>query len=149
VLPKDAVKAKKETMMKDMKDSLHELLVKSGYSEKAIEYFENKLNVGEIEDASVITDFTGICGDTMKLYLLIEDGIIKEAKFQVLGCPGSSASGSAVTKLVKGKSLREAKKIKEKDILEELGGLPEPKLHCAKLAVLTLQKTIAEYEKNK
>ncbi len=123
-----------------------ELLRKSGYSEKAIGYFMNKVNVGLIEDADQIYDYTGPCGDTLQLYLKINNGVIGDAKFQYLGCPGAAASASAITKIAKGKTLEEAKKITEKDILKELEGLPESKLHCTKLAVTTLQRAIAEYE---
>jgi len=127
-----------------------ELLKKSGYSEKAIEYYVNRVNVGIIENADAALAYTGPCGDIVKLYLKVDaNGTIEDAKFQYLGCPGSASSGSALTKLVKGKTLEEAKKVTEHDILKELGGLPESKLHCPKLAVATLQKTILEYERRK
>ncbi len=125
---------------------LLELLRKSGYSEKAIDYFKNKVNVGLIEDADWVYDYTGPCGDTLQIYLKINHGVIEDAKFQYLGCPGAAASASAITNIAKGKTLEEAKKITEKDILKELEGLPESKLHCPKLAVTTLRRAIAEYE---
>lgn len=124
-----------------------ELLEISGYSEKAIEYYAKKVNVGVIENADAAVAYTGPCGDAIKVYLKVnKNGTIEDAKFQYLGCPGSASSGSALTNLVKGKTLEEAKKITEADILKELGGLPESKLHCPKLAVTTLLKTIAEYK---
>lgn len=133
-------------MSERMTKELLELLRKSGYSEKAIEYFKNKLNVGLIEDADWVSDYTGPCGDTLQIYLKINHGVIEDAKFQYLGCPGAAASASAITNITKGKTLEEAKKITEKDILKELEGLPESKLHCPKLAVTTLRRAIAEYE---
>lgn len=127
-----------------------ELLKDVGYSVKVIELYMNKANVGVIENPDVNLAYRGPCGDTMKLYLKISnDTIIEDAKFQYLGCPALASSGSAITRIVKGKSLEEAKRITEHDILQELGGLPESKLHCPKLAVTTLQKAIAKYEERK
>ena len=124
-----------------------ELLKEAGYSEKVIELYRNEVNVGVLKNPDVNLAYTGPCGDTMKLYLKInEDGVVEDAKFQYLGCPGAASSGSAITRIVKGKTLEEAKRITGHDIIRELGGLPESKLHCPKLAVTTLQKAIAKYE---
>ncbi|MCK5562954.1 iron-sulfur cluster assembly scaffold protein [Candidatus Bathyarchaeota archaeon] len=124
-----------------------ELLRDVDYSVKAIDLYMNKVNVGVIENSDVNLDYTGPCGDTVKLYLKISNNtVIEDAKFQYLGCPAAASSGSALTKIAKGKTLEEAKNITEQDILHELRGLPEAKLHCAKLAVTTLQKTITKYE---
>jgi len=124
---------------------LVELLRKAGYSEKAIDYYIRKLNVGLIEDAEAVDSYTGLCGDSMKVYLKIEGTVIKDAKFQAIGCAGAFASGSALTEMVKGKTLKEAVKITEHDVIEELGELPGPKLHCARLAVDALKKSIESY----
>ena len=122
----------------------------AGYSEKVIELYRNKVNVGVIENPDVNLAYTGPCGDTMKVYLKISDeDVVEDAKFQYLGCPGAASSGSAITRIVKGKTLEETKRITEHDILQELGGLPESKLHCPKLAVTTLQKAITKYEERK
>ena len=127
-----------------------ELLKDAGYSEKVIEIYSIKVNVGVIENPDANLAYMGPCGDTMKLYLKIsDDDVVEDAKFQYLGCPGAASSGSAITKIVKGKTIEEAKRITEKDILHELGGLPETKLHCPKLAVTTLQKAIENYEEHK
>ena len=124
-----------------------ELLKEAGYSEKVIELYRNKINVGVLKNPDVNLAYKGPCGDTMKLYLKInEDGVVEDAKFQYLGCPGAASSGSAITTIAKGKTLEEAKRITEQDIIQELDGLPESKLHCPKLAVTTLQKAIAKYE---
>ena len=81
---------------KDSKDDVYKMLSESGYSDKAIQYFLAKDNIGVIEEADQISDLTGPCGDTMKISLNIEGDKISEAKIQVLGCPGAVASGCAV-----------------------------------------------------
>ena len=136
-------KASKKSIREEYK-----LLREAGYSDKVIELYEKKVNVGLIINPNVVLAYTGSCGDTMKIYLRIGgSGIIENAKFQYLGCPGAAASGSAITAIAKGKKLEDAKNITEQDILNELGGLPESKLHCPKLAVTTLRKAIEQYEK--
>jgi nitrogen fixation NifU-like protein len=126
------------------------LLGESGYSKKAIELYVNKVNVGELENPDVVTTYFGLCGDLIKLYLKIDKkGIIEDAKFYYLGCPGSASSASAMIELVKGKTVDQAKKITEDNVLNALGGLPKTKLDCPKLAIKTLRKAIAEYEKMK
>ena len=125
-------------------------MVESGYSKKAIELYVNNVNVGTLENPSVVTTLLGPCGDLIKLYLVIDErDVIEEAKFYYLGCPGSAASASAMTTLLKGKNVNRAKKITEDDILAELDGLPKSKLDCARLSIKTLRKAIAEYEKLK
>ena len=124
------------------------LMVESGYSNKAIELYVNKVNVGKLEEPTIATTFLGSCGDLIKLYLKInEKNIIEDAKFYYLGCPGSASSTSAMTTLLKGKTIDQAKKMTGDDILTELGGLPKPKLDCPELSIKTLRKAIAEYEK--
>ena len=126
------------------------LMKESGYSKKAIELYVNNVNVGTLENPSVVTTFLGPCGDLIKLYLRISGrNVIEDAKFYYLGCPGSAASTSAMTTLLKGKTVNQAKKMTEDDLLLELGGLPKSKLDCAKLSIKTLRKAIAEYEKLK
>jgi nitrogen fixation NifU-like protein len=123
-------------------------MVESGYSKKAIELYTNNVNVGTLENPTVVTTFLGPCGDLIKLYLRInERDVIEDAKFYYLGCPGSAASASAMTTLLKNKAVNQAKKLTEDDILLELGGLPKSKLECALLSVKTLRKAIAEYER--
>jgi nitrogen fixation NifU-like protein len=123
------------------------LLQQSGYSEKAITLYANRTNVGVLEHADISLSNTGSCGDTMKFYLRItEHDVIEDATFLYLGCPGSASAGSAVTELAKGKTLHEAMELTEADVLTLLDSIPESKIHCAKLAILTLQKTIAKYQ---
>jgi len=126
---------------------LVDLLRKAGYPEKAIDYYLRKVNVGVIEGADATDTYTGLCGDSMRVYLKVEDNIIKDAKFQAIGCAGAFASGSTVTEMIKGKTMEEAKKITEHDILKDLDGLPGPKLHCARLAIDALRKSIESYRR--
>ncbi|MGQ9723696.1 MAG: iron-sulfur cluster assembly scaffold protein [Candidatus Jordarchaeum sp.] len=95
--------------MSEVKD----LLKKSGYSEKAIEYYINKVNVGEMENPDADYAWTGPCGDTMEFQLRIKNDTIQDAKFRAIGCAGSFSAGSALTEMIKGKKLEEAKKIDE------------------------------------
>jgi len=121
------------------------LLEKSGYSSKAIEYYLKKVNVGRVENPSVHLAYTGPCGDTMEVYLKIESDVIRDAKFQAVGCAGAFSSGSALMEMVKEKTLEEAEKITETDIISFLEGIPKQKIHCACLAKRTLQMAIKKY----
>jgi NifU-like protein involved in Fe-S cluster formation len=126
------------------------LMVESGYSSKAIKFYVNNVNVGKLENPTVVTTFLGSCGDLIKLYLKInEKDTIEDARFYYLGCPGSASSASAMTTLLKGKTIDEAKKLTGNDILAQLGGLPKSKLDCTTLSIKTLRKAIAEYEKQR
>ena len=124
---------------------VRDLLKKSAYSDKAIEYYEKRVNVGDIKNPDAYFSYTGPCGDTMEVYLKIQGSMIKDAKFRAIGCAGSFVSGSALTEMVKGKTLEEAERVDEEDILHHLGGIPAPKVHCACLAKRTLQKAIKQY----
>ena len=125
---------------------LRELLRKAGYSEKAIDYYIKKRNVGVIEGAEAAESHAGLCGDSMRVYLKIEKGLIIDAKFQAVGCAGAFASGSALTEMVKGRTLEAAEKITDHEVTRDLGKLPGPKLHCVRLAVDALRKSIASYK---
>ena len=128
-------------------ESIQELLSGSGYSDKAITYFLNKKNMGSLPDADQVTELTGPCGDTMKIYLKLEDGNkIKDAKIQVMGCPGAVASAMATMDLIRGKTIEDAMAIKDRDIFRILEEIPEQKQHCIRLTVKTLQKAIEEYK---
>lgn len=123
-----------------------DLLKISGYSEKAIDYVVKKLNVGHVESPDVSLAYAGPCGDSMEISLKIESNVIKEAKFRAVGCAGAFASGSALTEMIKEKTLDQAKEIDEEDILNHLEGIPAPKIHCACLAKETLKRTINKYK---
>jgi len=129
-------------------NKIEDLLKKSGYSNKAIEYYTKKVNVGEIEDPDAFFTYTGSCGDSMEIYLKVESGVIKDAKFQAIGCAGAFSSGSALCEMIKGKTLGEAEQIGEDDIVGHLGKIPPQKIHCACLAKRTLQKAIKQYREN-
>lgn len=124
-----------------------ELLKKVGYPERAIDYYIRKVNVGAIENADATDVFTGLCGDSMRIYLKVTDDVIRDSKFEAIGCAGAFASGSMVTEMVKGKTLEKAEKITEEDIINELGGLPGLKYHCAHLAMDAMKKAIERYRK--
>ena len=126
-------------------DDEYQMLSESGYADKAIQYFQSKENFGVIEDADQVTDLTGPCGDTMKISLKVDGDKINDAKIQVLGCPGAVASGCALISLAKGKTLQEAADIDLDALYQELEKMPDQKVHCARLALKTLQKTLEEY----
>ena len=126
-------------------ENIWELLSGSGYSDKAITYFLNRANMGSLPDADQVTELTGHCGDTMKIYLKLEDERIKDAKIQVLGCPGAIASAMAAMDLIKGKTIEDAIAIKDRDIFRMLEEIPGQKQHCIRLTIKTLQKAIEEH----
>ncbi len=137
-------------MARKLSEEELKLMLDSGYSKKAIDLYVNNVNMGTLDMPSVVTTFLGPCGDLIKLYLKISaKDQIEDAKFHYLGCPGSATSASAMTLLLKGKTINQAKKLTEKDILNELDGLPKSKLDCATLSIKTLRKAIAEYEQLK
>ena len=121
------------------------MLASSGYSEKAIRYFIEKPNMGTIPDADHMSEMTGTCGDTMSVCIKIENGVIREVKYQVLGCPGAVASAMAAADLIKGKTIDEASKLNDGDVFRLLEEIPAKKHHCIQLAVKTLQKALTEY----
>ena len=131
------------------KDDEYTMLSESGYSDKAIQFFQDKKNIGFLENADQITDLTGPCGDSMKISMNIEGNTIDDAKIQVLGCPGAVASACALVGLAKGKSLEEAANLDLDTLYSELEKMPDQKVHCARLALKTLHKAIEGYEKEK
>ena len=107
------------------------------YSDKVMDHFQNPRNVGKIDDAPNV----GIgevgnakCGDIMKMYLQIEDGVVKDCKFNTFGCGSAIATSSMATELIKGKPLEEALELSNKAVVEALDGLPTHKIHCSVLA---------------
>jgi len=128
---------------------MQDLLKESGYSDKAIKYYMNKVNVGELTEPDAHAIYTGPCGDTMEIFLNVEEGVIKEAKFQAIGCAGAFSSGSALTERIIGMTLEEAEKIEEDKIIEYLGGIPAQKVHCTCLSKRTLQKAIKNYKERR
>lgn len=118
------------------------------YSEKVLEHFRNPRNVGEIEDADGIGEVGNPkCGDIMKMYLKIEDGIIVDVKFKTFGCGSAIASSSMATEMIKGKSIGEAMKLTNKAVAEALDGLPPIKMHCSVLAEQAVKAALLDYSK--
>ncbi|MFA5087302.1 MAG: iron-sulfur cluster assembly scaffold protein [Candidatus Paceibacterota bacterium] len=120
------------------------------YSDKVLEHFKHPHNQGVISDANAIGEVGNpVCGDVMKIYLKVEDNIIKDIKFETLGCAAAIAVSSALTDMVKGKTIEEALKITKDKIVEDLGGLPVQKVHCSMLGVEALHEAIKNYNKEK
>lgn len=123
------------------------VLRQSGYSPKAIQLYTNKVNVGETADAAICCGYTGPCGDTMEICLDIDANIIQDAKFQAIGCEGAFICGSAVTELIKGKTVTQAEGLGKEQIIEYLEELPEEKYDCACLSIQALRRTLEEFRK--
>ena len=120
------------------------------YTEKVMEHFRNPRNIGEIKDADGVgTVGNPVCGDVMTIYIKVKNNIIKDIKFKTYGCAAAIASTSIATEIVKGKTLDEAMKLTRKDIAEELGGLPDYKMHCSNLASDAIHKAIEDFRKKK
>ncbi len=132
----DSFKELEQSIMEDMKGV---------YSEKTIDHFLSPRNLGEIPAPDGFGRITGPCGDAMEIYLKVRDGRVINASFRTDGCGTTIASGSMVTEMAKEKSVLEAQKITQQDILDALGGLPEDSLHCALLAANTLKEAIKDY----
>jgi len=116
------------------------------YSEKVLEYFHNPKNVGEIEDPDGTGQVGNVaCGDIMKITITVADDVITDIKFKTFGCAAAIATSSMITEMVKGKTLDEALKITNRDVAEELGGLPKQKMHCSNLAADALKAAIDDY----
>ncbi len=116
------------------------------YSEKVMDHFRNPRNVGVIEDADGIGEVgNAVCGDIMKIYLKIDDGIITDVKFNTFGCGSAIASSSMATEMIKGKPLSDALELTNKAVAEALDGLPAHKLHCSVLAEEAVKAAIKDY----
>ncbi len=120
------------------------------YSDKVMEHFSNPRNVGELPDANGIgTVGNATCGDIMKVFLRVEDGIIQDVRFKTFGCGAAIATSSMATEMVKGKTLEDALKVSNKAVMEALDGLPPQKVHCSVLAEEASHAAIEDYRKNK
>jgi nitrogen fixation NifU-like protein len=116
------------------------------YTEKVMDHFTNPRNVGEIPNADGIGEVGNAkCGDIMRIYLKVEDNIIKDVKFKTFGCGAAIATSSMVTEMVKGKSLDDALEISNAAVAEALDGLPPAKMHCSNLAADALHEAIKDY----
>ena len=116
------------------------------YSEKVMDHYRNPRNVGKIDDADAIgTAGSLTCGDQLKIYLKIKDGIVTDAKFQTFGCGSAVASSSILTEMIIGKTVDEVRKITNKDIADQLGGKKKKKMHCSVMGYEALEDALKSY----
>ena len=116
------------------------------YNDRVLEVFANPQNVGEIENASGVgTIGNASCGDIMRVYILVENDVIVDAKFKTFGCAAAIATASVATDMLIGKTIDEALQIKNADVVAYLGGLPPQKIHCSVLAEEAIQAAVADY----
>jgi nitrogen fixation NifU-like protein len=129
-------------------DDIQELILEEArkdFSEITIDLFMNPRNLGPMEEADGFGKVTGPCGDTMSIWIKVQDGTIVDASFTTDGCGTSIASASMVTVMAKGRTVQEADRIGQQDVLAALGGLPKENEHCALLASNTLKEAIKDY----
>ena len=120
------------------------------YSEKVMDHFRNPRNVGVIEDADGIGEVGNAkCGDIMRMYLKIEDDVVKDVKFETFGCASAIASSSMATELIKGQPVSEVKQLTNKAVAEALDGLPDYKMHCSVLAEEAIQSALEDYARRR
>ncbi len=119
------------------------------YTKKTINHFLHPKNIGKMERPDGFAEIGNmVCGDQLNFYLKVKNGKVQDVKFLSFGCASNIATASIMTEKVKGMTVEEAKKFKWKEIVEDLGGLPQQKIHCSVMAVEGLQKAIKDYEKN-
>jgi len=126
------------TMMRSM-------LRNAGYSEKAVDYYLETPHLGIIENADQVSEMTGTCGDTIKVYLKIEKHRIADVKYQIMGCPGSISAAMAAGDLVRGRTVDEALALNDGDVFNLLEEIPVKKHHCIQLSVKALLGAIQTY----
>ncbi len=118
------------------------------YSAKVMEHFMNPRNVGEIDGADGVGEVGNpACGDMMRLYLRIEEGRVKDAKFRTFGCGAAIASSSMLTEMIKGKTVEEARAVTNLQVAEALDGLPAVKIHCSVMAEQAVKSALDDYAK--
>lgn len=117
------------------------------YSEKVMDHYRNPRNIGSMDNADAVGMAGSLtCGDQLKIYLKIENNIVTDAKFQTFGCGSAVASSSILTEMIIGKSIDEVRKITNKDIADELGGLPPEKMHCSVMGYEALEDALKNYK---
>lgn len=118
------------------------------YSEAVMDHFMHPRNVGVIDDADGVGEVGNAkCGDIMKIYLKVEDDVIQDIKFNTFGCGSAIASSSIATEMIKGKTLDEALKLTNQEVVDALGGLPQHKIHCSVLAEEAVKLAVEDYQK--
>ena len=116
------------------------------YSDKVMDHFQNPRNVGKIDDADGIGEVGNAkCGDSLRMYIKVKDGIITDCKFNTFGCVSASATSSMATELIKGKSVEDALKLSNQAVVEALDGLPAHKIHCSVLAEEAVRAAVKDY----
>lgn len=116
------------------------------YTKQVMEHFENPRNVGELPDANGVGEVGNAkCGDIMKMFLKIENGIIADVKFKTYGCASAIATSSIATELIKGQPIEKALELSNKAVVDALGGLPAHKIHCSVLAEQAIKAALADY----
>lgn len=116
------------------------------YSEKVMDHFLHPRNVGTLEDADGVGEVGNAkCGDIMKMYLKIEEGVITDVKFSTFGCGSAIATSSMATEMIKGKRVEDALTLSNKAVVDALDGLPAPKIHCSVLAEEAVKAAVKDY----
>lgn len=116
------------------------------YTQQVMDHFTHPRNVGEIPDADGIGEVGNAkCGDIMKMYIKVKDGVIEDVKFKTYGCGSAIATSSIATEMIKGHTIEEALELSNKAVVEALGGLPTHKIHCSVLAEQSVKAAIADY----
>ena len=116
------------------------------YSEKVMDHFQNPRNVGKMDDADGIGEVGNAkCGDIMKMYIKVKDGVISDVKFNTFGCGSAIATSSMATEMIKGKKIEDALELSNKAVVEALDGLPTHKIHCSVLAEEAVKAAVKDY----
>ncbi len=116
------------------------------YSDKVMDHFQNPRNVGKLDDADGIGEVGNAkCGDIMRMYIKVKDGVITDCKFNTFGCGSAIATSSMATELIKGKPIEEALQLSNKAVVEALDGLPAHKIHCSVLAEEAVRAAVKDY----
>ena len=116
------------------------------YSDKVMDHFQNPRNVGKMEDASGVGEVGNAkCGDIMRMYIKVEDGVITDCKFNTFGCGSAIATSSMATELIKGQKVEDALKLSNQAVVEALDGLPAQKIHCSVLAEEAVRAAVKDY----
>ena len=116
------------------------------YSEKVMDHFQNPRNLGKMDDADGVGEVGNAkCGDIMKMYIKVDDGVITDVKFNTFGCGSAIATSSIATEMIKGKTVEEALTLSNKAVVEALDGLPASKIHCSVLAEQAVRAAVKDY----